>query len=230
MLKKLTLIACMDAQGLIGLGGKLPWSIPEEMAHFKKYTMGKSVIMGSKTFYSLPVLLEDRFNVVVSSDTDKFDEYIERKQFEYQSSGKSLPLIAFAPSLEAFFQSDLEPMGEELICIGGGMMYESLMPYATNLVITRLDKKIAIPDELKETAVFFPPVDESNWKMVKTTQLTSSLGVNLGEIMYLESTGDYSNVVSFMTKKPLDVAEYYCAQNDIGSVFSPMSYVYEEEE
>lgn len=229
-MRKLTLIACIDVQGLIGLDNKLPWKIPEDMAHFKEYTMGKPVIMGSKTFYSLPYPLEGRLNIVVSSDETKFDNYLNQVTSECVSTGKDMPQLAFTASLDSFFESDLEELGNELVCIGGGKMYEQLLPFATDLIITRLNKKHTIPEESKDSAVFFPPVDNNEWEITKKEELKSSLGVELGEILHLRSKSSYDNVYSFQTRKSIDVSEFYCASNGIGSVFEKYGSVLIEED
>ena len=225
-MKKLTIIACVDQVGLIGLDGQIPWHNPEDLAHFKKYTLGKTLIMGSKTFYSLPSPLEDRVNVVISSDVDKFDAHIESLIAEYAVTGKQLPVICLAGSLDEFFAADLSSFGDELVCIGGGAMYSSLIPYATNMVVTRINSSVKITE--KSNVVYFPPIDNS-WKLVKKEDLKSSIGTNVGEIMYLESDRTYSNVISFQTKKPLEVEDYYCAMNDIGSVFTKDLPIYSED-
>jgi dihydrofolate reductase len=225
-MKKLTIIACVDQVGLIGLDGVIPWHSPEDLSHFKRYTLGKTVLMGSKTFYSLPSPLDYRTNVVISSDVDKFDKYIESMILEYGSTGKTLPVICFAASLDEFFSADLTSFGDELVCIGGGAMYSSLMPYATDMIITKINTLIKVSD--KSEQVYFPPID-SSWKLVKKEDLISSIGTNVGEIMYLKSDRTYSNVFSFQTSQPLEVEDYYCAMNNIGSVFSKDIPIYSEE-
>ncbi len=62
----MTLIAAVSKNGVIGKEGKLPWSIPEELAHFKQMTVGKTVIMGRKTFESIGGPLPFRKNIVLS--------------------------------------------------------------------------------------------------------------------------------------------------------------------
>jgi dihydrofolate reductase len=67
------LIIATNNQNIIGIGNKLPWSIPKEMAHFKKQTMNQTVVMGRKTWDSIPTKykpLADRRNIVLSSSGD----------------------------------------------------------------------------------------------------------------------------------------------------------------
>jgi dihydrofolate reductase len=65
-----TIIAAMDDEYGIGKDGRIPWNIPREMGHFRKTTMGSTVIMGRKTFESLMKPLEGRINIVLTSDRD----------------------------------------------------------------------------------------------------------------------------------------------------------------
>lgn len=86
------LVLATDINGVIGIGNKLPWRISEEMAHFKKETMGQNVLMGRKTWDSIPCKfkpLVGRNNIVLTSDTlakgaddicNSVDESIERYQ------------------------------------------------------------------------------------------------------------------------------------------------------
>ncbi|MEJ2132773.1 MAG: dihydrofolate reductase, partial [Gammaproteobacteria bacterium] len=63
---KLALIWAQSENGVIGRDGRLPWRIPKEMAHFRKVTLGKPVIMGRRTFESLPAPLSQRTNIVLT--------------------------------------------------------------------------------------------------------------------------------------------------------------------
>lgn len=218
-MKKLTIIACIDSRGLLGVNGKLPWFHPEEMNHFKEYTKGKTLLMGSNTFYSLKRPLEDRVNIVVSSDIEKFDTYMKRVGDFYEANPEiEMPLVIHSLTLEDLFQSDLGSLGEEIVCIGGGKMYQTILPYATNLIITRLHNNIELnSEEENNTAVYFPQVKESEWKLIKSEELKSSIGTSLGIIMHLETTHSYKNVHGFKTKKPLTVEEYFCAMNELES-------------
>lgn len=67
------IVAC-DELGGIGIGNKLPWSIPADLTHFKKITDGKPVIMGKNTYQSLAAPLPDRLNIVVSTSLEEVQE------------------------------------------------------------------------------------------------------------------------------------------------------------
>ena len=66
----LTLIVAAADNDVIGSDGRLPWRLKSEMAHFRKVTMGKPVVMGRKTFLSIGTPLKGRTNIVVSRDPD----------------------------------------------------------------------------------------------------------------------------------------------------------------
>ena len=213
-MKKLSLIAAIDANGLIGVDNKIPWSVPEDMSHFAGYTKGKGVIMGSSTFYSIGKPLENRTSIVISSNTKKFDAYMSKLFDLYESTGKDLPLVINAESLNDIFQANLDFLGDELVCIGGGKMYESLLPYATNLIITKLKIEATIPPNGKNL-VYFPSFDENEWEITGSQNLVSSLGITTGEIIFLERKEKYSNVFSFRTKKNISIEEIYCSLNGL---------------
>ena len=65
---EIVLIVARGDNGVIGNKGTLPWHIPEDLKHFKKLTMGKPMIMGRKTFESLPALLPGRRHIVITRD------------------------------------------------------------------------------------------------------------------------------------------------------------------
>lgn len=73
MLRNLRLIYAQDTHRGIGVGGKMPWNIPEDMAHFKAVTMGHTVIMGRKTWESIPgKYLPHRRNIIVTNSPQKY--------------------------------------------------------------------------------------------------------------------------------------------------------------
>ncbi len=65
---ELFLVVAVAENGVIGAGGTLPWHIPEDLRHFKAKTMGKAMVMGRKTFESLPGLLPGRRHIVLTRD------------------------------------------------------------------------------------------------------------------------------------------------------------------
>ncbi len=120
------LIWAQGSTGTIGDAGQIPWRVPEDMAHFKAVTMNHPVIMGRKTWDSLPEKfrpLPGRRNIVVTRNS------------EWQCEGAEA-----AASVE----SALELAGEHTVWImGGGEIYRGAMPYATELHVTEIDLPVA---------------------------------------------------------------------------------------
>ncbi len=138
----LSLIAAMDLNGLIGRGGDLPWRLPEDLAHFKRMTLGKTVLMGRKTWDSLGRALPGRDNWVLSRD------------------------LGFAPTGARRFGSvaaALEaPRATELMVIGGGELYRQTLDACHRLYLTEVQARIE-PAGLGD--VHFPAFDRSRFRL-----------------------------------------------------------------
>ena len=119
----LHLIFARAANGVIGLNNTLPWHLPEDLAHFKRTTLGCPVIMGRKTWDSLPPKfrpLPGRLNVVVTRQTD------------WQAPGARC-----AHSLPEAMA--LCPPGSDAWVIGGAEVYAQALPLASSAVVTEID-------------------------------------------------------------------------------------------
>lgn len=120
----LHLIYARAANGVIGKGNRLPWHIPEDMAHFKQLTQGCPVVMGRKTWDSLPPRfrpLPGRTNIVVT------------RQADWQAEGAHR-----AESLaEALAQCDA---GKTVWIIGGAQIYAQALPLADRVEVTEIDQ------------------------------------------------------------------------------------------
>lgn len=116
---KITIIAAADRNGGIGRKGELPWHCPEDLAFFKRRTLGKPVIMGSATIRSLPGgALPGRSIIALGKSTGgaaSFEEALELA-------------IAEAGRLRA----------QEILIGGGASVYEAALPYAHSALITRI--------------------------------------------------------------------------------------------
>ncbi len=140
----LCLIAAVAKNGCIGKNGGIPWKIPGEQLLFKKLTLGKVVLMGRKTWESIPEKfrpLEGRANVVITHQTP------------YQ-----LP-----PEVEQFtdITSALRAHAAEEICvIGGAEIYTATIGAADHLYITHLHEAI-------EGDAFFPTIDPAVWEPIE---------------------------------------------------------------
>jgi len=118
VIMKLSQIVAVSSNGIIGDGSKLPWHIPKELERFKNITMGKTLIMGRKTFESLPKKLEGRHLIVLSRTMKTSDDCIVVR--------------TFSQALE------LCKSEEEVIVAGGGQVYELCMPYTTCIYYTHV--------------------------------------------------------------------------------------------
>lgn len=118
----LTLVAAVAVDGTIGKDGAIPWHVPEDMRHFRVVTKGHAVIMGRKTFESLPGRrpLRDRRNIVVTRNPGLVAE-----GFEVAHS------LGYAIALAR--EADDDPC-----IIGGEALYREALPLATTLYLTRL--------------------------------------------------------------------------------------------
>jgi len=121
-MKNLSLIVAMDEGGLIGRGGQLPWRMPEDLKHFRRLTMGKTLLMGRKTWDSLGKPLEGRRHWVLSRDE------------------------AFAPAGCRVFRdldAALAAHGEgELMVIGGAGLFRATLPLAQRIYLTRIHARL----------------------------------------------------------------------------------------
>ncbi len=119
---QLSLILARARNGVIGRNNALPWHLPEDMAHFKRVTSGHTVIMGRKTWDSLPLKfrpLPGRTNVVVT------------RQADWQAEGATV-----VHSVQEALQ---RRTSEQVWFIGGAEIYATAMPYANTAIVTEID-------------------------------------------------------------------------------------------
>jgi dihydrofolate reductase len=146
----LTLVVAIADNGVIGEGGRLPWRLKSDLAHFRKVTIGKPVVMGRKTFLSIDAPLKGRTNIVVSRD-----------------ASFARPGIVVAPSVEvalAVARGDvLRRDASEIAIIGGADIYAQTIAHADRLVVTRVHLEPAGDTR-------FPPIDPLLWSEVSRTE------------------------------------------------------------
>lgn len=138
---ELILIAAVARNGVIGKDNTLIWNIPEDMAHFKALTSGQTVVMGRKTWESLPPRfrpLPGRNNIVIS------------RQANYAAPGADV-----ATSLPAAIQ--LAEQADKVFIIGGEQIYRQAIDVADRLEITEVDLA-------PEGDAWFPEIDAGKWK------------------------------------------------------------------
>jgi dihydrofolate reductase len=159
---ELTLIAALDRQGAIGRGGELLWREREDQAHFRRVTMGAPVIMGRKTWDSLPERfrpLPGRRNVVVTRNAAWQAPGAERAP----SLDVALALVADVPRACA---------------IGGGELYALALPRADELVLTEIETTFQGAD------AFFPTFDRAMWREAAREPHTAADGTRFAFVTY----------------------------------------------
>lgn len=138
------LIVAAADNDVIGRNNALPWRLPADLAHFKRKTLGKPILMGRKTFDSIGRPLPGRTNIVVSRDSHYAAEGVR-----VVSSVDAA--IALAEDIA------LIDGAEELMVIGGAEIYALTLPRATTLYLTRVH---TTPDG----DALLPPINWAKWK------------------------------------------------------------------
>lgn len=135
----INIIAAIGKNNELGKNNKLIWQLPKDLRFFKKMTMGNFVVMGRKTFESLPKSLPGRTMVVVSS----------------QNLEQFCDVICFHDFIDAL--TALE--NEELFIIGGQSIYEQALPFADTMYLTEIN------EEDYEADAYFPNFEKSDWNI-----------------------------------------------------------------
>ena len=136
-----TLIAAASENNIIGKDNKLIWRLSDDLKHFKELTKGHFVIMGRKTFESMPKALPNRTNVIITRKTD----YKAENAIVVNSLEKALKVA----------ENDNQPF-----IIGGGEIYKLSMEIADRIELTRVHTSI-------EGDTSFPEIDLEKWQEVK---------------------------------------------------------------
>lgn len=142
----ITLIVAMDPHNGIGLDGKLPWHIKEDLKLFKEKTLNHKIIMGRKTFESIGKPLPNRDNYVVTRNAQL----------------QSLDNINIIHNFEEFLKTN-ENSDEEIFVIGGAEIYQIALPYAKRLAISRVNKTYTCD-------TFFPLFNLQKYKEVESKE------------------------------------------------------------
>ena len=138
MRKRLALIVAVARNGVIGRDGAIPWRLPEDLRRFRALTTGHSIVMGRRTWQSLPRALPVRENIVVT------------RQAGFAAEGALV-----AHSLDAALAAATYP--EPAFCIGGAEIYRVAVAIADTAYITEIARDFA-----GDTT--FPPLDPAQWR------------------------------------------------------------------
>ena len=157
----ISLVAAVARGGVIGRDGTVPWRLPEDMARFREVTVGYPVVMGRRTWDSLPDRfrpLPGRRNVVVTRDPDWRGDGGERAG----SLGEALGLVAGA---------------ERVSVIGGAELYALALPLADELLLTEIEL-----DVVGDT--YFPPYDSEGFEEVAREPRVAEDGTAFSFVTY----------------------------------------------
>jgi dihydrofolate reductase len=138
--QKLTLIAALSENNALGKDNQLIWHLSEDLKRFKKLTNGHAIIMGRKTFESLPKALPNRKNIILTQNTS----YKAQDAWVVHSIEEALKLTS----------DDNQPF-----IIGGGQIYQLFLPLVKRIELTRVHHHF-------EADTFFPELDLKNWQLI----------------------------------------------------------------
>lgn len=141
-MQQITLIVAADLNNAIGIGGKLPWHLPQDLKFFKNTTWAMPIIMGRKTFDSMGKPLPGRTNIVVSQNPDWKKEGV-------LVAGSLAKAIELAASMQV----------KEIFIVGGGTIYQVALPMANRVYLTR------VQTQLQEADTWFPSLPCEEWEM-----------------------------------------------------------------
>lgn len=134
----------MASNRVIGIENRLPWHLPADLRHFKELTVGKPIIMGRKTWESLPGLLPDRLHIVVTRDAD------------FQADGCKIVHSVD----EALAAAGDVP---EVMIVGGAAFYSEMLPRADRMYLTIVQGE-------PEGDAFFPAYDRAEWQVLERVE------------------------------------------------------------
>ena len=143
----ISLIVAASSNNAIGKNNQLLWHLPNDLKFFKNTTWGMPVIMGRKTFESVNKPLPGRFNYVIT------------RQEDWNAEG-----VKVATDLNDALKKAIETNCKEIFIIGGGEIFKQSMELANKIYMTRVHADL-------DGDVFFPEIDESNWKLISNTDL-----------------------------------------------------------
>lgn len=134
----ISIIAALSENRVIGHRNRLPWHLPADLRHFKGLTVGKPIVMGRRTWESLPGLLPNRLHIVVTADR----AYRAEGCLLVHSLDQALEAAAGVP---------------EVMIVGGATLYAQILPRAQRMYLTLVHANLA-------GDVFFPDFDNREWR------------------------------------------------------------------
>ncbi len=157
---QVAIISAVGQNGVIGINNQLPWRLPEDLKHFKALTMGCPMIMGRKTFESLPGLLPGRPHWVITRNAN------------WQAAGAT-PFSAIEVALEAAKSAG----HQRVFVIGGGEIYQQSLLLADTLYLTEVALS-PVGD------AYFPEFDTALWQELSRESSVSANGIEYAFVRY----------------------------------------------
>ena len=126
----------------------MPWNLKDDLAHFKKYTLNKVIIMGRKTYESIGRPLPNRINYVISRTIKELDgahvfNNLEEARWSAEKHNQDLNVE------------------NEIVIIGGGYLFNETLPIVNKLIITKVDCSVA-------GDIYYPKIDMKKWDLVSS--------------------------------------------------------------
>jgi dihydrofolate reductase len=140
--KEITLIAAASENDALGKDNQLIWHISDDLKRFKRLTQGHAIIMGRKTFESMPKALPNRKNIILTRNKN----YSAKDAWVVHTIEEALKLT----------EEDPQPF-----IIGGGEIYSLFMPIADQIELTRVHAHF-------DADAFFPKIDPLQWKLISS--------------------------------------------------------------
>ena len=147
-MKTISHLVAVSNNLVIGVDNDLPWSLKADLAHFKKYTLDKIIIMGRKTYESIGRPLPNRINYVVSRTLNEIPGTVVFNSLEN--------------AISAAEQENIKMNRDnEIVIIGGGHIFQETSESMNKLIITRVDCDI-------DGDIYYPDIDLTRWDLIKT--------------------------------------------------------------
>lgn len=143
----ISIIVAIAKDNVIGKDNKLLWHISEDLKRFKRITTNKKMIMGRKTFESLPGVLPNREHIIITRD----------KTFNVDSEN-----VTISYDLDSLIKK-YSKAEDEIFVIGGAEIYKQFLPHADKLYLTKID-------EAFEGDTYFPEIDYNNFNTEYTSE------------------------------------------------------------
>ena len=147
-MKTISHLVAVSKNLVIGVDNNLPWNLKADLAHFKKYTLDKIIIMGRKTYESIGRPLPNRVNYVVSRTLNEIPGTVVFNSLEN--------------AISAAEQENIKMNRDnEIVIIGGGHIFQETSESMNKLIITRVDCDI-------DGDIYYPDIDLTRWDLIKT--------------------------------------------------------------